>query len=415
MFNARAYKKKTKRWFDAIASVYDEGLSALLLSLHQKMLEQARLQTGETVLNLGCGTGMDSFLTAPLIGEEGSVVGIDIAPEMVRLANEKAGSRGLDNVTFQVMDAEKLKFKANHFDAIISQWALMFFPNDRGALREAYRVLKPGGRFALSVVGRPENSPFLMVPFRVVAKTLPGVAISEGGPPTFRFAREGALEAALSQAGFVSTWSGRYASMITVKDADTYWELFTKWVGGFAYRFAQEPAEVREPIIREIKETVAQHATADGIRLQIESVIAVGYKPGEGDALDTSKRYVVRTPDELIQTAQVRAQAIDVGDAQQAQQQEALLIDVRQRDEFERSHIAGARHIPRGRIEELLTQEIPDTRHSIICYCDSGERSSLAAAALLNLGYSKAYWLTDGIAGWEQAGGTLSSGEQTRS
>jgi ubiquinone/menaquinone biosynthesis C-methylase UbiE/rhodanese-related sulfurtransferase len=413
LFNAHAYKKKTKQYFDAIAEVYDEGLSALLLSLHQKMLKEAQINEGDQILNIGCGTGMDSFLTAQMLGPKGRVVGIDIAPEMVRRANEKAAVRGLTNATFQVMDAEKLSFPANHFDTIISHWSLTYFPNDHTALREALRVLKPGGRMVVSVVGRPEHSPFVMVPFRVVAKRLPRVAVSEGGPPTFRFAREGALEAALTAAGFASTYSGRYASMITVKDADTYWELFRKWVGGFTYRFSRESPEIQAAVIDEIKQTVARHATADGIRLQIESVIAVGYKPAGKEAAAQRTQAAGRTLAELVEGARSAAAAVDASQAEQALRA-GLLIDVRQHDEFARGHIAGARSIPRGVLEEVVTTELADTRLPIICYCDDGRRSSLAADALIKLGYGKAAWLENGIAAWERAGGALSKSQENR-
>lgn len=411
MFNAHAHKKRVKQSFDALAEVYDQGLSALLLSLHQKMLEYAQIHEGARVLNVGCGTGLDSFLASPLVGPQGSVVGIDIAPEMVRRANEKARARGLANVTFQAMDAEKLGFPANHFDVIVTHWALMLFPNENAALREALRVLKPGGRIVVSVMGRPESSPFLMVPIRVASRRLPRVAMSENAPPAFRFAREGALESSLSSAGFASVWSGRFASMITVKDADTYWDLYRKSIGGFMYRLSREAADVQASLIQEIKETVSRHATDEGIRLQIESVIGIGYKPAGKDGAGARSGMTARTLADLVQAARSMVAQVGADQARQALH-ENLLLDVRQRDEFVRAHIPGARHVPRGRLEEVVTSELPDTRLPIVCYCDNGERSSLAAAALVKLGYRKAGWLERGMGTWEQAGGPIANSQE---
>src|SRR5262249_59167349 len=113
-----------------------------------QMIEQAGIREGDDVLDLASGTGIDAFLAAERLGNHGRIVGIDLSPRMVELANEKASARGLTHTTFQVMDAERLTFKNDTFSAVISKWGLMFFPDCHQALREALRVLRPGGRFS---------------------------------------------------------------------------------------------------------------------------------------------------------------------------------------------------------------------------------------------------------------------------
>ncbi len=407
MFSARAYKRKQRLYWDELAPVYDGGLQALMLPLHVRLLDEARIKPGDRVLSVGCGTGADAFLAADLVGPSGSVVGIDIAPEMVRLAEEKARTRGDTNVTFQVMDAEDLTFPDESFDVVISQYTLMYVPDDHQALTEAHRVLKPGGRFAFGVIGRSENSPYLMVPLRIVMKHLPTVLLYQGGPSNFRFAPEGAAEATLHRAGFVEAWTGRYATMITTKDADTYWDLYLTTVASFTYRFRREPPETQEPIVREIKETVSRHATEEGIRLQVEWILAAANKPAAPGSADASPE--ARTLQDLVAEAREGVAAADLSGADEALGR-GVLLDVRQPEEFLAGHIPGALSVPRGTVEEVAIAELADTRLPVVCYCDTGERSALAAKSLADLGFARAGWLDGGMASWTASGRSLTTG-----
>ncbi len=104
---------------------------------------------GETVLDIGCGAGVDTFVAAILVGPEGRVTGIDLIPEMVDRARTNLEKTSLKNVTFQEGSAEQLSFSDRAFDVVISNGVFNLIPDKAKALKEVFRVLKPSGRFLL--------------------------------------------------------------------------------------------------------------------------------------------------------------------------------------------------------------------------------------------------------------------------
>lgn len=108
------------------------------------------LQPGETVLDLGSGGGIDCFLAAKMVGPAGTVIGVDMTPEMIALANRNLEKVGATNVEFRHGQIEALPVDSNTIDVIISNCVINLSPDKDAVLREAYRVLAPGGRFQVS-------------------------------------------------------------------------------------------------------------------------------------------------------------------------------------------------------------------------------------------------------------------------
>jgi SAM-dependent methyltransferase len=142
--------------YDVAAPEFDRLSERFCGPLAMQLLDLAKLRDADKALDVGTGTGLVALRAAARV-RSGSVVGIDHSPGMLAQASEKARQSGLEDVlSFQLMDAERLEFPDQSFDVVLSLYALGHFPEPLAAIKQMYRVLRPGGRLVLGVGAGPD-------------------------------------------------------------------------------------------------------------------------------------------------------------------------------------------------------------------------------------------------------------------
>jgi ubiquinone/menaquinone biosynthesis C-methylase UbiE len=137
------------------AEIYDQFfLPALFQEWPPYLLETAQIESGQRVLDVACGTGVLAIAAAEQVGPQGKVVGLDINEGMLEVARGKS-----EHIDWRHSQAEALPFSDASFDAVLCQFALMFFDDREAAVREMVRVLQPGGWLAVAVWDTLDNTP----------------------------------------------------------------------------------------------------------------------------------------------------------------------------------------------------------------------------------------------------------------
>lgn len=203
------------------ARAYEElHVPALFRQWAARVLEAAQVETGQRVLDVACGTGVLAREAAVRVGQTGFVAGVDPGPGMLAVAKELAPT-----VEFRQGTAETLPYPDQAFDAVVSQFGLMFFTDRRQALEEMLRVLAPGGRMAVAAWDSLENSAAYPVEVELLER-LAGQRAADalrapfvmGDPPGLAELFEGAGVAAVD----IVTQSGtaRFPNVRTMVEAD---------------------------------------------------------------------------------------------------------------------------------------------------------------------------------------------------
>lgn len=148
-----AAKAKAEGTYDAAADHYDAPQLGFWKRSGLGTVERLRLKSGTHVLDVGCGTGASAIPAAEAVGPTGRVVGIDLADRLLILAREKALARGFEHAEFRKADMTASGYADGEFDAVVSVFNVFFVPDMEGLVTELWRMVKPGGKLAITTWG----------------------------------------------------------------------------------------------------------------------------------------------------------------------------------------------------------------------------------------------------------------------
>ena len=146
-------KIKAAMTYNSAADHFDDTPLAFWSLYGRRTVERLGLLPGATVLDIGCGTGASALPAAEIIGPGGKVLGVDLAEKLLEQARVKAAQRQLQNVEFRLGDMSALGFPDNHFDAVVSVFSIFFVPDMGAQVRELWRMVRPGGKLAITTWG----------------------------------------------------------------------------------------------------------------------------------------------------------------------------------------------------------------------------------------------------------------------
>ncbi len=242
------------------------------------IVSAAQVGQGMSVLDVACGSGEPAISIATLLNGTGEVIGIDLAQAALQTATERAAQRQLTNVRFQPADAHELPFPDSIFDRVTSRLGVMFFTDLPRALREIYRVLKPGGRTVLLAWG-PMNQPYFETTIGTVLRTMPQATLPDSAKSMFAFGQPGVLAQKMIDAGFRAVeerfstepwiWPGTPADV---------WEYFQDVAVPFAPLLKSIPPEKRGDVDAAVLQAIGRYNDGQEIKFTASVNITSGAK-----------------------------------------------------------------------------------------------------------------------------------------
>lgn len=239
---------------------WDSFVMDWLKPIGDKCLEHANLKQGDLILDVATGTGEPGLTAATKIGQ-GEVIGIDLAEDMIKIAQENTKSRGIDNYRAISVDACNTHFEDSYFDSIVSRHGVMFFPDPVGGLSELVRVLKQGGKIVVSAWAEPQNNPWATTIQEIINEKIDMTPAPKDRPGLFRCAEPGFLTSMLKEAGLGATEQVELRGTKTYPSPQSYWDFMTDVAAPISLALADVDSQTYDEIQEEVCNTVQSRST----------------------------------------------------------------------------------------------------------------------------------------------------------
>jgi SAM-dependent methyltransferase len=241
-----------------------EELQRTVMPVSQWLIDAIAPQPGQIVLELAAGPGDTGFLAAELVQPGGRLISSDFAEPMVGVARERAAELGIDNVEFQVVNAESMKLDAASVDAVLCRWGYMLMADPDTALGETRRVLRPGGRVALAVWDEPGKNVWASTAAEVIRNHLGAPPPEPGTPGMFALAPEGNVQDRLQGAGFGDVHVEGLEFDFEYDDFDHWWGITMDLAAPLKALIANMSDDDVAAVKEKLAEALSGFAAADG-------------------------------------------------------------------------------------------------------------------------------------------------------
>ncbi len=263
--------------FEQVAAGYDNPSLRFFPFCGDRIAMHLQLKRGQKVLDIATGTGAALIAAAQMIGPQGRVQAIDLAKNMLDRAEHNLHMNGLSNADFHVMDATKLDFKSAYFDAVICSFGLFFLPDMPAALKEWYRVLKPGGRLIFTSFSANAFQPQA----KIFVEDIETAGTIMDDPGWQRLNNEEACRTILKQAGFGNIQLLREQLGYHLNDEQGWRDIILN--SGLRAIFNKLPTEKRDEFLRRHLGKIAALKIDKGLWLDVEVLFSSGQRPTDAD------------------------------------------------------------------------------------------------------------------------------------
>ena len=263
----QTYRETSLQTWDEMAPGWEdrrEWLLGITGSINEWLAGQVDPQPGQSILDVAAGTGDLGFIAAERVGEEGSVLCTDFSPEMLEAARRNGERRGLSNVEYRVLDAERMDLDDGDVDGVLCRWGYMLMADPAAALKETRRVLRSGGPLAFAVWTTPDRNPWAAVPAMMLVQRGHMPPPEPTAPGMFAMGDPGRIRELVSGAGFGEpeleeiTVDWRYANF------EDLWDALTRITGMLAQTINALSDDERQATRAAIMENVAQFRDSAG-------------------------------------------------------------------------------------------------------------------------------------------------------
>jgi SAM-dependent methyltransferase len=280
-FDPVAFKETTReQWQNAAAAWHrwTPTLQAWLGPVTEAMLDMARLQPGDRVLDLAAGAGEPSLSAAERVGLSGHVLATDISSNILEFAGQTARERGLTNFETRVMDGENPDLADASFDAVLSRLGLVYFPDRDGALRAAHGMLKSGGRVVLAGFSTPDQNRFFSIPISIIRRRAQLAPPAPGLPGPFSLGAPGVMEDTLRSAGFGDVTAQAVRTQLRLASAAECVRFERESFGALQQMLAALPDAEQEAAWDEIEQELRVFQGDAGFAAGAELIVGAGTK-----------------------------------------------------------------------------------------------------------------------------------------